>query len=260
MLRLLFFRLSLISLLLIPGFVLRLAQAADVPVIAAASDLEFALTEISDQFRKETGLDVKISFGSSGNFYRQISEGAPFQLFMSADEQYVLDLSAQGLTLDQGALYAIGQLVLFAQKNSPLIPDADFEHLRDALKRGVIKHFAIANPEHAPYGRAAKSVLSQLGMWDGMIPHLVLGENVLQTAQFALSEATQGGMFAYSIALSPKFKDQGCFVLIPSHLYPPLRQRMVLLKSAGAVAKTFYQYLQQPAAKAVLMRYGFSQP
>jgi molybdate transport system substrate-binding protein len=253
-------RLCLIITLSLASLFGRPLQAADVPVIAAASDLEFALTDIARQFTGETGLALKLSFGSSGNFFQQISRDAPFELFLSADEQLILDLAAKGSTLDQGCLYALGQLVLFAPKSSPLIPDPELKGLRDALQKGFIKRFAIANPEHAPYGRAAKAALITSGLWNAIQPRLVLGENVMQAAQFAVSGATEGGIFAYSLVLSPTFKEQGRFVLLPGTLYPPLRQRMVLLKRAGVTAKAFYNYLQQPDARAVLERYGFVLP
>ncbi len=253
-------RLFLVILGMLPGFVHTSAMADEVPVIAAASDLKFALEEITQQFSKDTGRSLKLSFGSSGNFFRQLSQGAPFELFMSADEQYVFDLAKQGLTVDQGALYAIGRLVVFAPKDSPLIPDAELKGLSDALHTAQIKRFAIANPEHAPYGRAAKQALIAAGLWDVMQPHLVLGETVAQAAQFAVSGAAQGGIFAYSLALSPKIKEQGSFVLLPETLHQPLRQRMVLLKHAGETAKAFYAYLLKPEARTIFEQYGFVLP
>lgn len=132
--------------------------------------------------------------------------------------------------------------------------------LAHAIKNGQIKRFAIANPEHAPYGRAAKATLISVGLWDTIQPYLVLGENVAQAAQFAMSESTQGGIFAYSLALSPKLKVSGSFVLLPENSHPPLKQRMALTKKANATAKAFYAYLQQPKAKGVFKRYGFSAP
>ena len=131
------------------------AHANDGPVIAAASDLKFALDEIVAEFAKETGRSVRITYGSSGNFFRQIAQGAPFELFLSADEAFVLKLAEQGLTLDQGVLYATGRIVLFTPKGSPVRPDGGFDDLRQALADGRLVKLAIANPEHAPYGRAA---------------------------------------------------------------------------------------------------------
>lgn len=234
--------------------------AADSAIVAAASDLQFALEEVAQEFTQETGLTVKFSFGSSGNFARQIMQGAPYELFMSADEKYVLELAKQHKTLDDGQLYAIGRLVLYAPKGSTLTVDSAMQGLEQALKNGKIKRFAIANPEHAPYGRAAKAVLTSVGLWESIQPHLVLGENVAQAAQFAISDSTQGGIFAYSLMLSPKLKLEGNYVLLPENSHPPLKQRMVLTKTAGATAKAFYAFLQLPKTKAILQRYGFTSP
>ncbi|MDD5461606.1 MAG: molybdate ABC transporter substrate-binding protein [Methylococcales bacterium] len=244
----------LISSALIP------AMAAEIPVIAAASDLKFALEDITTQFTRETGRTVKLSFGSSGNFFRQISQNAPFELFMSADEQYVFDLAKQGLTIDQGSLYAVGRLALFAPEGSPMVADPELKGLCDMLQKGRIKRFAIANPEYAPYGRAAKEVLIAAGLWGVMQSKLVLGETVAQAAQFTVSGSTQGGIIAYSLALSPKIKEQGSFVLLPEKSHKPLRQRMVLLKQAGETAKAYYAYLLKPEARTVFEHYGFTLP
>jgi molybdate transport system substrate-binding protein len=236
------------------------APAAEVPAVAAASDLKFALEEIAAQFQAETQQPVKIAFGSSGNFYRQILQGAPFELYLSADEDYVLKLAGAGHTVDEGALYATGRIVLFAPHGSPLKVDQQAADLQAALADGRIQRFAIANPEHAPYGRAAKQALQSLGLWSAIEPRLVLGENVSQAAQFASSGSTQGGIFAYSLALAPHVGELGSFVLLPDTLHQPLRQRMVLIKDAGATAQALYRYLQQPAARTVFERYGFGLP
>ncbi len=237
-----------------------LAWAQPAPAIAAASDLKFALDEVAANFRKDTGHALRISYGSSGNFARQIAQDAPFELFLSADESYVLQLAEQHHTPDRGQLYAIGRIVLFAPNGSSLQPDAQLADLRAAVSDGRIVRFAIANPEHAPYGRAAMQALQSAGLWGALRPHLVMGENVSQAAQFAASGSAQGGIFAYSLALAPAFGARGRYVLIPDKLHQPLRQRMVLTRKAGATARAFYDYLQQPAARAVLKRHGFVLP
>lgn len=233
------------------------ARAAN---IAAASDLQFALPEIARRFTQETGLEVQLTFGSSGNFMRQIVQGAPFEMFLSADEAFVRELARHGRTEGEGDLYATGRIVLFAPAGSPLEPDLDMAHLEAALRDGRVRRFAIANPEHAPYGRAAEEALRHRGLWQAVEPKLVLGENVSQAAQFATSGAAQGGIFAYSLALSPAIRARGRFVIIPEIWHAPLRQRMVLIESAGETARRFYAYLQQPAARAVLREYGFALP
>jgi molybdate transport system substrate-binding protein len=236
-------------------------QAQDAnPAIAAASDLQFALEDIAARFRAETRRDLRLSFGSSGNYFRQIGQGAPFQLFLSADEDFVFRLHAAGHTEDRGVLYATGRIVLFAPHGSPLQPDEKMTGLQAVLTTGKIRRFAIANPEHAPYGRAAEQALRKLGLWQALQGKLVLGENVSQAAQFASSGSAQGGIFAYSLALSPEVSNRGRYVLLPEHLHAPLRQRMVLMKGAGETARAFYAWLEQPAARKIFERYGFVLP
>jgi len=236
------------------------AVAADRPNVAAASDLKFALEEIAGEFETKTGRGVSLTFGSSGNFYRQIRQGAPFELFLSADESFVRGLVESGLTRDAGAAYGIGRLVLFAPVGSALDVAGGLEALRGALAEGRIRRFAIANPEHAPYGRAAEQVLRRVGLWSDLEPRLVLGENVSQAAQFVLSGSADGGLIAYSLALAPLLGAKGEWTLIPAELHAPLRQRMVLLEHAGATATAFYDYLQSDAGRATLERYGFTLP
>lgn len=237
-----------------PGF----ALGAEGPSIAAASDLKFALDDVARAFRTRTGQEVRISYGSSGNFFRQIQQGAPFEMFLSADEAFVFQLADAGLTVDRGALYATGRLVLFAAHGSPVKVDAELSDVRAAVQDGRIRRFAIANPEHAPYGRAAREALQRLGLWTAIEPRLVLGENVSQAAQFAASGSVQAGMFALSLALAPTFAKAGSYVLVPETLHQPLRQRMVLLKRAGETTRGFFAFVQQPSARAILARYGFA--
>ena len=142
------------SLLLSNG----VAQAQTAPTIAAAADLKFALTEVADRFQKETGQELKLTFGSSGNFATQLEQGAPFQLYFSADESFVHKLAAKGLTKDSGTLYAIGRIVMFVPHGSPIKADAELEDLKAGVADGRVKRFAIANPEHAPYGRRRPTI------------------------------------------------------------------------------------------------------
>jgi molybdate transport system substrate-binding protein len=230
------------------------------PIVAAASDLNFALIEIAEQFGREQGQRVELVFGSSGTLTRQVRDGAPFELFLSADEALIEELAAAGLTRDAGALYAIGRIVLFAPTRSPLVPSEGLDGLARLLASGRVTRFAIANPEHAPYGRAAEAALRKRGIWNDLQPRLVLGDNVSQAAQFATTGSAVGGIIAYSLALAPNVGSRGAFALIPDADHPPLRQRMVLLTRAGPVVERFYQYLQQPAARAILERYGFTLP
>lgn len=232
----------------------------DAPVLAAASDLQFAVEEVVRRFHADTGLVVKPAFGSSGNFYQQIMRGAPFQMFMSADEDFVFRLADAGRAEDRGVQYAVGRIVLLVPSGSKLKADAQFTDLARALKEGRIRRFAIANPEHAPYGRAAEQALRKSGLWDALRPRLVFGENVSQAAQFATGGAAEGGIIAYSLALAPAISRLGSYALIPENMHEPLRQRMALIKGAGTTARRFYEYMQQPEARAVLRRYGFALP
>jgi molybdate transport system substrate-binding protein len=234
--------------------------AEEPPTIAGAADLQFALTDVAQAFKAETGLKVKLAFGSSGNFARQIRQGAPFEMYLSADENYVLELAKDGFTRDDGALYAVGRIAIIVPHGSPLEADGTLEDLRAALADGRLQKFAIANPEHAPYGRRAEEALRHAGLWQAIQGRLVLGENVSQAAQFATSGSTQGGIIAYSLALSPKVSALGRFELIPPEWHEPLRQRMVLLKDAGATAERFFGFVQRPAARAIMRRYGFVLP
>ena len=234
--------------------------AADAPLIAAASDLRFALDQVAAQFARDTGGSVRIVYGSSGNFRRQIVEGAPFELFMAADEAYVLALAREGRTVDEGVLYATGRIALVVPEGSGLRLDPSLQDLASAAAAGRVRKFAIANPEHAPYGRAAQEALTAAGAWNAIRPRLVQGENVAQAAQFALSASAQGGIIALSLALAPEVLGSARYVAIPEAMHRPLRQRMVLTTRAGTSARAFYAYLQQPAARAVFARYGFLLP
>lgn len=232
----------------------------DAPVVAAASDLQFAVAEIAAGFEAETGMQVRLSLGSTGNFARQIREGAPFEIFMAADEQFIADLHADGFTRDEGDLYAIGRVVIMVPRCAALAPDPELDHLAEMLAAGQITRFAIANPEHAPYGMRAREALITKGIWQDLQPVMVLGENVSQAAAFALSGNAEGGIIAYSLALAPQVAERGSFALIPEAWHEPLRQRMALLEGAGPVAEAFYEYMMQPPAREIMARYGFILP
>jgi molybdate transport system substrate-binding protein len=236
------------------------ARTQNVPVVAAAADLQFALAEVAEAFAQETEREVTLTFGSSGNFFRQIQQNGPFQMFLSADEQLVFDLAAKGFTVDDGTLYAVGRIVIIAPHGSPLKADGSLADLKAALADGRVKKFAIANPAHAPYGRRAEEALRHLGLWDAIKDRLVFGENVSQATQFAISGATQGGIIAYSLALSPDASKLGTYALIPDAWHEPLRQRMALIKGAGETAQAFYAFMQRPSARAIMRRYGFALP
>ena len=230
------------------------------PSVAAASDLNAALPEIAALFQKATGRSVRLAFGSSGAFAQQIQNGAPFEVFLSADEGYVQRLAVAGRTDGDGALYAIGRIGLFVSRSSRLRADPQLRDLQAAIRDGRLQKFAIANPEHAPYGRAAREALKRAGVWEAIASRLVLGENVSQATQFAASGNAQGGIIPLSLALTPPVKAAGTFVLIEPSWHQPLRQRAVLMKGAGETARSFYAFLQGPPARGVFRRYGFVMP
>lgn len=235
-------------------------KARDGALIAAAADLRFALDEIAAAFARETGEKLRIVYGSSGNFRQQIAAGAPFELFLSADESLVFALASEGHLVDPGARYARGRLALVLPPGSPLRPDPQLGDIKASLADGRLRKFAMANPEHAPYGRAAQQALAAAGAWASIQPRLVLGENVAQAAQFALSGSTQGGLVALSLARVPEVIRGGSYVTVPEAMHLPLEQRMALTRRAGESARSFYRYLQSPAAREVLVRYGFTLP
>ena len=236
------------------------AAQSPTPVIAAAADLQFALAEIAAAYTAETGETVRLTFGSTGNFARQIRAGAPFEVYMAADQKFIAELHREGFTRDSGDLYALGRVALMLPQGSPLEMDGTLADLAAALADGRLNRFAIANPEHAPYGMRAQEALQSAGIWEAIQPKLVLGENVSQAAQFALSGGAEGGIIALSLALAPTVAAQGAHALIPASMHSPLRQRMVLLRDAGPAAARFYAYLSGETARATLRRYGFLPP
>lgn len=225
--------------------------------IAAASDLQSVLPEVAARFEKETGIQAKLSFGSSGNFFAQIQNGAPFDLFFSADVDYPKKLEASGMT-EPGSMYhyADGKIVLWAPKNSAI----DVNRGLDALLDPAVKKMAIANPVHAPYGSAAESALRKAGLWDKIQSKLVLGENISQTAQFAQSGNADAGILALSLVLAPAMKEKGNYFVIAQELYPPLQQAAVVLKGSTHrdLATRFIDFLKTREVKSLLQQYGFS--
>lgn len=232
-------------------------QADQIPRIAAASSLQFALPKVLIEFKQQTGHSVRVTFGSSGNFRRQIIQGAPFELFLSANESYVNALVDLGLTVDSGIIYAQGRIALIAPNNSPLKMDKDLNGLRQALDKNEISRFAIANPDHAPYGRAAREALKKLGLWNDIQSFIVKGENASQATQFAISGSTQGGIVPYALAISPVIARSNQVVLIAQSSHQLIGQKMVLMSGAGNVARQLYDFIGQPQAQAILTQLGY---
>jgi len=227
--------------------------------VAAASDLQSALPAIVAQFEKDTGQHVRLTFGSSGNFFAQIENGAPFDVFLSADVDYPRRLERSGQA-ERGSLYeyATGRLVLWTRTDSGIDVRRGLTVLSDARVRRI----AIANPEHAPYGRAAVAALRHEGLHERIRGKFVLGENISQAAQFAQSGSADVGIVALSLALSPALKSSGTYIDIPEAWYPPIEQAAVILASSRhkALARRFIEYLKTPDGKRNLQSYGFAVP
>ncbi len=228
--------------------------------VAAASDLNFAFKELVSEYERKTGERVKLTFGSSGNFYAQIRNGAPFDLYFSADIAYPRKLDAAGLAVP-GTLYpyAIGRIVVWAPSRSTLPVEG---RGLDVLLDPSVKKIAIANPKHAPYGRAAVSAMDHFNLHKRVEDKLVLGENISQAAQFVESGAADVGIIALSLALAPAMRANGKYWEIPAEAHPPLEQGAVILKASPNQdrAKSFLNFLQGEEGKAIMRRYGFVLP
>ena len=228
--------------------------------VAAASDLNFAFKEIVAEFEKKTGSTVKLSLGSSGNFFAQLSNGAPFDLFFSADIGYPKKLEEAGLAEPATLyMYAVGRIVVWVPKGSPI---AVAELGIKALQHPSVKKVAIANPKHAPYGRAAVAAMEHYKVHDTVKDKLVLGENISQTAQFIQTGGADIGIIALSLAVAPAMKASGMYWEVPVEAYPRLEQGAVILKAAKdqKTARAFLDYIKSPEGTAVFKRYGFFLP
>jgi molybdate transport system substrate-binding protein len=227
--------------------------------VAAAADLQFVMPDLATQFEKRTGTRVNITYGSSGNFFSQLQNGAPFDLFFSADIDYPRKLEAAGLA-EPGTLYeyAAGRIVIW------MPADLRVDVARqgwNALLDSAVQKIAIANPEHAPYGRAAVAALKKAGIYVQVKAKLVYGENISQAAQFVQSGNAQAGIVAMSLAISPGMKD-GMRWEIPSEMHPPIDQAAIVLKSAANKpgARVFLEFVKSEPGRVTFSNYGFSLP
>ncbi len=242
-----------------PPAELAAAQNSCVVTVAAASDLTYAMKEIAADFEKSAACSVRVSYGSSGNFQTQIENGAPFDVFFSADIEYPRKLEAEGLASPGSTyLYGIGKVILWVRNDSKLDVSKGLDVLRDSSVRKI----AIANPLHAPYGRAAEEALRKAGVYDAIKDRLVLGENISQTAEFAETGNADAGILALSLVLSPALKDKGRYFQIPDNLYSPIQQGAVVVRASKnqQSAQAFLDYIKTPAMTAILERYGFVLP
>ncbi len=253
-------RLSLVATVaLVFGMTLPKCQAADHEInVAAAADLSAALQEVATAYEKKTGVAVKVSFGASGALTQQIQNGAPFDIFFSADMDYPKQLiaggQAEGTTLFR---YAVGRLVLWVPKDSPL----DVEHKgMDILLDPSVKKISIANPQHAPYGRAAVAVLKHYGLYEKVTERLVQGENISQAAQFVESGNAQAGFVALAHASAPAMQGKGKYWIIPADAYPALDQGVVMISRSAHKqdAASFLEYVETADFAVEQQRYGFT--
>jgi molybdate transport system substrate-binding protein len=227
--------------------------------VAAAADLKFAMAELAQKFEDQSGTKVAVTYGSSGNFFSQIQNGAPFDVFFSADIAYPRKLAAAGIA-DAATIYeyAIGRIVIWT------LPDARVDVTRDgwkALLEERVQKIAIANPEHAPYGKAAVAAMQKAGIYEQVKAKLVYGENISQAAQFVQSGSTQAGILALSLAASPAMRRGKCWV-IPAEMHAPIEQAAIVLRGArnsnGAAA--FLEFVKGAAGREILARFGFQPP
>lgn len=227
--------------------------------VAAAADLQTALPVLADAFERERGSTVSASFGSSGNFFAQIQNGAPFDVFLSADVEYPRRLiaahQADAATLYE---YATGRIVLWARTGSGVDVRKGLDVLRDSRVRKV----AIANPDHAPYGRAAVAALKSAGVYDTVQAKFVRGENISQTAQLVDSGNADAGIIALALALGPTLRAGGAYFEIPQTAHPPIAQAAVVISNSRhkEAARTFVEFLKGRAARQILERFGFAVP
>jgi molybdate transport system substrate-binding protein len=228
--------------------------------IAAAADLRFALDDLVKDFEnKSPATKINVTYGSSGNFFAQFQNGAPFDLFFSADIDYPRKLAEKGLGADDVFPYAIGCIVVWVPKDSPVAVD---KLGIKALLEPSIRKIAVANPEHAPYGRAAVAALKALNVYDQIVSRLVYGENIAQTAQFVQSGAADVGILALSLAVAPQMRDAGRFWTVPLDAYPQMEQGGIILKAAKNLetARAFRDFVLGDHGREVLSSYGFHLP
>jgi molybdate transport system substrate-binding protein len=225
--------------------------------VAAAADLQFAMKDLAAKYEAKTKQPVEVVYGSSGNFFTQIQNGAPFDVFFSADISYPTKLADQGLADKQSLYrYALGRLAIWAPSDEHLnVTERGFQSLLDSR----VNKIAIANPEHAPYGKAAVAALQKAGIYDQIKSKLVFGENISQAAQFVQSGNAQAGFVALSLAISPAMNSGDRWV-VPAEYHPPLEQATVIITSSKnkKAATDFLEFVKSAEGREILFRYGFT--
>lgn len=245
------------ALLIVCSMTLSGSALAGRITVAAASDLKFAMDEIVSTFKRANPADeIDVVYGSSGNFHTQIQQGAPFDLYFSADIAYARELAKSGFAASSVKPYAFGRIVLWSTSL-----DATRMTLA-SLADPKITRVAIANPKHAPYGKRAEEALRASGVWEKVEPKLVFGENISQTAQFVQTGNAQVGIIALALAVNPALARRGGYWLIPDNLHQPLEQGYIITKKAAGniLAGKFDAFMGSPAARAIMIKYGFVLP
>ncbi len=233
-----------------------LAQAeAPPPLIAVASNFRWGMLPLKQRFEQETGYKLRISYAASGVLAQQIGQGAPFELFISANPDYIKSLPVN--TIRHRQVLAYGQLALMLSHSVSLSIDSSLNGLGQASQSGQIRHIVIANPDYAPFGEAALAVLQRSQGWPQIKERLIHAENAAQTVHFIVSGAAQAGLVPYSLALNPALKSHVHTVLLAPALQPDLPQTAALLSSAGDVATQFYRFLRSKASQTLLRQHGF---
>jgi molybdate transport system substrate-binding protein len=233
--------------------------AAQSITVAAAADLQFAMQDIAAGFQKQTGKQIKLIYGSSGNFFQQIQNGAPFDMFFSANLDYPKQLESSGLAAPGSYYqYAKGKIVVWVPNDSKVNISSGLKSFLDP----AVKKIAVANPQHAPYGQAAVAAMQSEGIYDKVKDKIVTGENISQTASYVVSGAADAGVIALSLALSPNMKGKGRYFEIPAAEYPPINQACIILNSSKdkETANQFLSYLKTKVVAETLQRYGFDMP
>ena len=217
-----------------------------------------AFSEINTAFQATGNSNIRIVYGSSGNFTAQIMNGAPFNLFISADERFPIELYKQGKASDEGVVYAMGKLALILKHSAAMSLANDKTELMRAI--GKANKIAIAKPELAPYGKAAVEYLKAEGLWDTAKDKLIYGDNIGIATMYVVTGAADLGFTALSLAKSEDVAKETNFILVNSKFYEPIKQRMVLIKGAPREAAALYQFMQSSQAKLILQQYGYSTP
>lgn len=237
------------------------AWSADVPTVVASADMALALKEIGSNFTRQTTQKLNLTFGATDPLMEKINEGSPVDLFLSADEASIASLRQHGKAADDGIIYGIGRIALFApRKKKNHLPLRSLSELKDAIERGKITRVVIPAPERCPYGRAAREALQNADVWSVLADKLIIADDAAQAAKLVFTGKADAAILPLALVISPLAKSRGAFSIVDVKAHHSLKQRMVLMTGAGSSAKAFYNYMQAPVAREVLRRYGYTFP